>query len=355
MKQLLLKIASLIYGAAIRIRHAMFDWNMLHGKEFDIPVICVGNITVGGTGKTPAVEMLVNHFCRTYNVAVISRGYGRRTKGYREVFADDTYLDVGDEPLQIKRKFPDVVVAVCENRVDGIERMMEDYPSLNMVIMDDGFQHRYVKPFINIIMVDATRPVEHDNLLPYGQLRDTVSSLGRAHYFLVAKCPENGIKPIDANIMRKVLVQAPYQHIYFTGVKRCGVRPIFDDSGMTFDPRGKVIAMSGIGNNEAFNNGLRARYNVVDTLDFDDHHAYRIGDLKRIQKALDKHPDAVIFTTEKDAVKLAGSRNIPEDIRHRMFYESIEMSFHAGDKADFLQKLEKDINQRNNGTYIRGC
>ncbi len=354
MKQLLLKIASLVYGAVIRIRHAMFDWNVLHGEEFDVPVICVGNITVGGTGKTPTVEMLVDYFSRRYRVAVLSRGYGRRTKGYREVEAEDFYINVGDEPLQIKRKFPHAVVAVCEKRTDGIERLMDDYPDLELIIMDDGFQHRYVKPFINIVMVDATRPVENDHLLPYGQLRDTVASLRRAHYFLVAKCQPT-MTPIDKRQMRNSLVYAPYQFLYFTGIRPGGVRPIFEDCGVEFNPHADVIAMSGIGNNEVFNRGLRARYRVVGTIDFNDHHAYRISDLKRIKAVLAKHPDAVIVTTEKDAVKLVNSRNIPDEVRCRMFYESIEILFQNNEKAEFLQRVEKDIKQRKDGTYIRGC
>ncbi len=355
MKRLLLKIASLIYGAAIKLRHLLFDINVLHGEEFEVPVICVGNITVGGTGKTPAVEMLVDHFLQKYNrVAVLSRGYGRRTRGYREVALTDSYRDVGDEPLQIKLKFPDAVVVVCEKRVDGIERLMEDYPDLDLIIMDDGFQHRYVKPFINIIMVDATRPIDRDHLLPYGQLRDTADSLVRAHYFLVTKCPPT-MKPIDERVMRKNLEQAPYQHLYFAGVKSCGVRPIFSDAEAGVTSGGEVIAMSGIGNNEVFNKSLKKYYNVVATLDFDDHHAYRKVDLVRIGQALDRHPEAVIITTEKDAVKLVNSRNIPLKIRSRLYYESIEMNMVGNTREEFLGRLEKDINQRKNGTYIRGC
>lgn len=354
MKQLFLKIASLIYGAGIRLRHLMFDTGMLHSTEYDIPIICVGNITVGGTGKTPTVELLVAHFSKTHNVAVLSRGYGRATKGYREVEISDSYRDVGDEPLQIKRKYPSVAVVVCEKRTYGIERITAEHPNVNLIIMDDGFQHRYVKPFINIIMVDATRPVERDFLLPYGQLRDTVASLRRAHYFLVTKCPDD-MTPIDARIMRKVLVQAPYQSLYFTKVIDDDVRPVFEDVKGAVKYGSEVIAMCGIGNNEVFIDGLKRKYDVVRTLEFEDHHSYRVGDLKLMRRMLDEHPKAVIITTEKDAVKLFNSSKIPTAVRERLFYENVRMVFTDNLAGEFLGKLDNDLKQRNNGAYIRGC
>lgn len=356
MKQAFLKIASWIYGAGVRFRHFLFDAGVLSSTEYDIPIICVGNITVGGTGKTPAVEMLVRHFQRTLSVAVLSRGYGRRTRGYREVATTDSYVDVGDEPLQIKRKFPAVKVIVCEKRTYAIERMCREYPEIDMIIMDDGFQHRYVKSFINIIMVDSTRPIQDDHLVPYGQLRDTVASLHRAHYFLVTKCPDK-IPPMDIHIMKNTFVQ-PFQRIYFTRTISSGVHPVFEGVDTPVPVHGaKVIAMSGIGNNEAFAKGLKRRYKVVAVLDFEDHHSYRVGDLKRMKRLLDKHPDAVIVMTEKDAVKLFNSTKIPEEIRTRLFYDSVEMAFVDNQEQDFLSNIENDLRNKHikNGAYIRGC
>ena len=353
MKQLLLKIASILYGLGLRVRHWMFDVGMLHSEKYDIPVLCVGNITVGGTGKTPAVEMLVGYYAKTHNVAVVSRGYGRKTKGYLEVSVDDSYIDVGDEPLQIKRKFPNVPVIVCEKRAYAIERIREQMPDVNMIIMDDGFQHRFVQPYLNIIMVDASRPVERDHLLPYGQLRDTISSLHRAHYFIVTKCPDD-MTPIQMRIQHKVLTFKPSQQVFFTRFKRSVMRTLIEDRPMPMVAGSKVIAMSGIGNSEVFNEDLRSRFNVVETLDFEDHHTYRLGDLALMQKALERNPDAVIITTEKDAVKLFNSRKIPAEVSSRILYESVELAFVDGTN-EFFQKLDKDIKQHNNDGYIRGC
>lgn len=353
MKKVFLKIASLFYGAAIKLRHLLFDANILHSERFDIPIICVGNITVGGTGKTPTVEMLVSHYSEFYNVAVLSRGYGRTTKGYRVVSVDDTYRTVGDEPLQMKRKFPNVTVVVCEKRTFAIHRIQEEFPEVNMIIMDDGFQHRYVEPLINIVIVDANRPVERDHLLPYGQLRDTTDSLDRAHYFIVTKCPVD-MKPIDMRVMRKVLVQKPSQEIYFSRMAPTQACAVFAEIDDKVEQGAEVIAMSGIGDNEAFNCGLEMRYKVVDTIDLDDHHSYRMSDLQRIKKMLAKYPNAVIMTTEKDAVKLSHSEAVTGDIRRKMFYESISLRFVGDSRAEMFARIDNDIKNRDNGAHIRG-
>ena len=348
-----LKIASLFYGAVIKLRHLLFDANILHSEKFDIPIICVGNITVGGTGKTPTVEMLVEHYSQEKNVVVLSRGYGRTTKGYRIVNVDNTYHQVGDEPLQIKRKFPNVTVIVCEKRAFAIHRIKEEFPETDLIIMDDGFQHRYVDPLINIVIIDANRPVERDHLLPYGQLRDTRQSLLRAHYFIVTKCPED-MKPIDMRVMHKVLVSKPSQNIFFSRMSPIPACSVFPDLYGTVPYGTDVVAMSGIGDNDAFNRGLARRYNVVATLDLDDHHTYRVSDLHKMKKLLEKHPTAVIMTTEKDAVKLAYSAAIPEELRTKLFYERISLRFIGEGRMELFAKIDNDIKNRDNGAHIRG-
>lgn len=353
MKELLLKIASLLYYVGIKFRSALFDMGILSSESFEIPIICVGNITAGGTGKTPTVETLVSYYSERCNVVVLSRGYGRKTKGYREVEADDDYRTVGDEPLQIKRKFPNVRVVVCAKRVFAIKRIMAEFPEVDMIIMDDGFQHRYVRALVNIIIVDATRPVDRDHLLPYGQLRDTVSSLSRANYFIVTKCAPD-MKPLETRLMRAKLVKKPSQDVFFSRMAPSEPSAVF--AGVTREVKAgsEVIAMSGIGNSEAFNESLRHRYTVVDTIDLEDHHVYRMNDLKRMQELLDRYPKAVIMTTEKDAVKLYRSGAIPESVRSRMFYESITLRFMGDGRTELFSKIDKDIKNRRNGEYIRG-
>ena len=341
------------YWLTLKCRHAFYNIGLFKSHKASVPTICVGNITVGGTGKTPTVEMLVEHYSQENNVVVLSRGYGRTTKGYRVVTVDDTYRQVGDEPLQMKRKFPNITVVVCEKRAFAIHRIKEEFPDTELIIMDDGFQHRYVEPLINIVIIDANRPVERDHLLPYGQLRDTKHSLLRAHYFIVTKCPED-MKPIDMRVMHKVLVSKPSQDIFFSRMSPMQPCPIFAEVEDTVQHGAEVIAMSGIGDNDAFNRGLARRYNVVATIDLDDHHSYRVSDLHKMNRLLTKYPNAVIMTTEKDAVKLANSAAIPEDLRKKLFYERISMRFIGNSRMELFAKIDNDIKNRDNGAHIRG-
>ena len=342
-------IASYIYGAGVRIRNYLFDTGVLRSEKFDIPIVCVGNITVGGTGKTPTTEMIVDSLSDDCRVAVLSRGYGRRTKGYREVTVEDSYRDTGDEPLQIKMKFPDVVVVVCEDRVEGIRRIVSEHPEVSVIVMDDGFQHRRVTPWINVVVIDSTRPVDKDHMLPYGQLRDTRSALSRANYFIVTKCGDD-MSPLDRRLMRKVLQRAAYQKIYFMRHESLPMRRVFavepEVEEAIPEPSRKsdeVIAMSGIGNPQVFVDDMKRRYTVVDELTFDDHHVYRIGDIRLISAKLMEHPSACVVTTEKDAVKLFNSSKVPAALRDRLFYEPVRLAYIEDSEKDFLKNIHKDV------------
>lgn len=335
--------ASWLYGWAVRFRHRLFDWGMLRSEKFDIPIICIGNITVGGTGKTPMAEMIVDYMSQRHNVALLSRGYGRRTKGYLEVQPESHYRDTGDEPLQLKRKFPETVVAVCEKRAEGIRRIRAGHPEVDLIVMDDGFQHRYVQPKINVVMVDATRPIQHDRMLPLGSLRDLPSELYRAHYFVVTKCPPH-MAPIDRRVLRKVLIQVAYQKVYFTRIESFMPQPLFPDEATATPRTGcEVIALSGIGNPRPFLEQLRRSYRIAAEVTLDDHHVYRVRDMKRLAHLLAQYPGASVVTTEKDAVKLSNREKIPPAVRAAIYYIPVNISFIEDSATDFLQNLEKDV------------
>ena len=207
------------------------------------------------------------------------------------------------------------------------------------------FQHRYVEPKVNIVMIDATRPVQHDRMLPAGNLRDLPEQLHRAHYFIVTKCPEN-MAPIDRRILRKVLVQVAYQRVYFTRFESFRPRPLFPefvDEELNYGQQ--VIAMSGIGNPGPFVEGLRNNYKVIEDVRFDDHHVYRVKDMKLVANLLAKHPKAAIIMTEKDAVKMSHPEKIPAEVRKRMYFLPINISFIDDSETDFLQKLECDVRE----------
>ena len=344
MLKCLLAPAALLYKAGVTFRHRLFDWGVLKSEKFDIPVVCIGNITVGGTGKTPMAEMVIAYMSQMHNVALLSRGYGRRTKGYREVKTDSHYRDVGDEPLQIKLKFPETVVAVCEKRAEGIRRIRAEHPGVDLIVMDDGFQHRYVEPKVNIVMIDATRPVQHDRMLPLGTLRDLPEQLHRAHYFIVTKCPER-MAPIDRRILRKVLIQVAYQRVYFTRFESFIPQPLYagEAAPEPLTHGRQVIALSGIGNPKPFLQSLRERYEVVAEMTLDDHHVYKVRDMHALEALLSEHPGAVIVTTEKDAVKMTRREKVPEAVRRTLYYQPINISFIEDSATDFLQKLEEDV------------
>lgn len=345
MRELLFAPLAFFYRLAVSFRHHLFDWGVLKSKKFDIPIICIGNITVGGTGKTPMAEMLIAYMMNRHHVALLSRGYGRRTKGYREVQIGDHYRDVGDEPLQIKRKFPDVAVVVCEKRVEGIKRLRAEHPEVNLIIMDDGFQHRYVDPKVNVLMVDATRPIQNDSMLPLGSLRDLPDQFYRVHHFVVTKCPEK-MAPIERRILRNVLVKYAYQRIYYTRFECFNPKPVFPEEAAR-EPLHKhcqVIALSGIGNPGPFLKTLHEWYEVVAEVTHNDHHVYLVSDMNALDLLLHEHPEAVIVTTEKDAVKLlCRPEKISQAVRRALYYLPINIRFIEDSATDFLQKLEEDV------------
>lgn len=340
-------ILSWIYAIIVAVRNKMFDWNISKSEEYDIPVVCVGNIAVGGTGKTPHVEMLIEILSHQYNIAVLSRGYKRKTKGYRSVKVDSLAKDVGDEPKQIKSKYPHVHVAVCESRRSGISIVRKNHPEVNLIIMDDGFQHRYVETWLNIILTDYSNPIYDDHILPHGSLRESKSSLSRAQVIVMTKVPED-IKSIDLRIATKRINAYPYQSLFFTNMVQSAPIPVFEEyyGQLSISRYNKCIAMAGIAKPDSFFDQLSKKYTLVDKLSFDDHHKYKISDLKLIVELLKKHGDnSVVLMTEKDAVKFSTSRKIPAGLRRRMFYVPIKAQFISTDdsrhntKEDFINKI----------------
>ncbi len=342
MKFLLTPLAGL-YKFGVWCRHRLFDWGVLKSRKFNTPIICIGNITVGGTGKTPMSELIMSYMSSHYKIALLSRGYGRKTKGYRIVESTSNYHEVGDEPLQIKIKYPDTLVVVCEKRVEAIERIESEHPEIDLIIMDDGFQHRHVKPKINVIMVDSTRPIPTDKMLPAGQLRDLPSELYRANYFIVTKCSDT-MTPLDRRLIRKDLIQFAYQQAFFTRYEYFAPQPIFADVALPFkESKQSVIALSGIGNPLPFISQLKSQYDVVQEITYPDHHAYKVSDMKSILAVVNENPESIIITTEKDAVKLTNRSKIPTEIQSRLYYLPINISFIEGPAMDFLQKLKYDV------------
>ena len=331
---------SWLYGMVVHIRHKLFDLKILRSEEFDIPVVCIGNLTVGGTGKTPVAELLIERFSEHYRVGVLSRGYRRRTKGFVLSTPTSSARTIGDEPRQMKLKYPSVPVAVCEKRAEGIRLLRKAHPEIELIILDDAFQHRYVEPWVNILLMDYNNPVYRDRLLPWGRLRETRNQIHRANFVLVTKCPDD-LNPLDMRIVINSLGLFPYQSLYFTRMRQGEITPLFADRAVGKVREGDpVIAMSGIANPVPLLENLRKRFDVVAELTFDDHHTYRLSDMRRLEALFAAYPDAVVLTTEKDAVKLTNRKKVPEAVQQRLYYVPIHVSFVADSESEFLRQLE---------------
>lgn len=350
LRQLVTAPLSWIYGLAVAIRNKLFDWKILRSEEFDIPIVCIGNLTVGGTGKTPHTEYLIEHFSRHYRVAVLSRGYKRKTKGFVEATPQSSYRKIGDEPKQIKLKFPHIPVAVCEKRVEGIRRLRKLHPEIDLILLDDAFQHRYVEPWVNVILMDYNRPIVRDHLLPLGQLRDSKKQLKRAQIVIVTKCPE-AIKPIDMRVTRKELDLFPYQGLYFSHFRPGEPVPLFPEHGQPQPKPGtNVVAMAGVANPNGFFGQVGQRFNLLKTLVYPDHYAYRMNDLEKLKNILSvSPPDTLVVMTEKDAVKLSNRKKIPVSLQKRLYYVPIEVMFLDQGEQGFLRQIDQYV--RTNHKY----
>lgn len=342
MLKILLYPASWIYGIIVYIRNNLYDYKLFKSTEFEIPVISIGNITVGGTGKTPHTEYLVGLLKKHVNVATLSRGYKRKTKGFRLVETTSPASEVGDEPLQIKQKFPEVTVAVDEKRVRGINELLKDsQKSPDAILLDDAFQHRQVTPGINILLIDFNRPIEKDQLLPVGRLRERIYQRRRANIIVYTKCPDE-ITPITRRITMKEVNLRPYQSLYFTIMVYGNPMPVYPErikkSVKTEDIRQPVILLSGIADPGPLQRYLASQYAVIDELIFEDHHHFTPADLKAIENAFVKYQNEnpVIITTEKDAMRLREENGLPEFIQSQFYYIPLKIKFldHEGKSFD---------------------
>ncbi len=334
MLKILLYPFSLLYGIAVYFRNRMYDLHILSSKEFEVPVISIGNITVGGTGKTPHVEYLANLLKDKFEVATLSRGYKRRTKGFVRVETNSPVLSVGDEPLQIKKKFPEINVSVCENRVAGVEKILDPnnaHPP-DVVILDDAFQHRRITPGINILLIDYNRQIKEDMLLPAGRLREGKHQMIRANIIIFTKCPGE-ITPIVRRIMQKEVQLRPYQELFFTTLVYDKIIPVF--SGKELDGHffeGKeydVLAVTGIASPVLIYQYLKKHVNSIETLTFPDHHHYSENDIRLIFRNFEKinSKKKIIVTTEKDAMHFRDNPNLTVEIKEALYYLPVKIKF----------------------------
>lgn len=327
-RSFLLYPLSLIYGAVVGIKNLLYDTSILKSTKFDVPVVCVGNLTVGGTGKTPHIEYIIDKYRSSRHIAVISRGYKRKSSGFHYVKRNSTIAEVGDEPLQLARKFSDIIVAVDANRVRGIKHILRDYPQTNLILMDDGFQHRSIKPSHSIILTDYERIVTRDSLLPYGNLRESVRNLRRADYVIVSKMPNDA----DDNLRQQIANELHKYYsgkVYFSSLVYNGFAPLFPTIPHKSSPQltkvannTGIILLTGIANPYPLYHFLSKMYNEVKLISFPDHHVFTADDIETLFDAYQQLSSMrkFIVTTEKDAVRLRDASNIIKPIQPFCFY-----------------------------------
>lgn len=334
---------SLIYGLITAFRNFLYNSEILRSHEFDIPLICVGNLAAGGTGKTPHTEYLAGLLQKDFSVAVLSRGYKRKTRGFRYVTPGSTYSESGDEPLQIAGKFPGITVAVDSNRVRGIQRIMDEKPDIGVVLLDDGYQHRRINPGYSILLSEFERPFIRDYLLPYGNLRESRHNMRRADIILITKCPSD-MSAIQRRIMVKEINKPAYQNLFFTTFSYGRPVNVFDGTTAGEDilaapgkeDRGMVL-VTGIANPGPLKKFLEDKFTESVHLSFGDHHEFNSNDITKITDAFVslESPSKYLVTTEKDAIRLKEFSNIAEQIRSSSFYIPVEIEFLNEDKDEF--------------------
>ena len=356
------KILLAPYYLTLKLRHFLFDHGIRRVHQAEVPTICIGNITAGGTGKTPHTEMVLRTLLRSdewaySNLAVLSRGHRRKSSGFQVVTRDGDVEDFGDEPLQIKKKFPGVTVAVDRNRVEGCDflchpeklktdkkarkcRVKEIEPA-DLIVLDDAFQFRALKATLNILLVDYNRPVQKDRLLPFGRLRDLPERLGEADILIVTKCPaylqdeeriqwaeELHLKDYDLATCKGKDRKGREKLLLFSAIRYDGMLPVFpEEADRRYAYAQKLVLFSGIAKDTPLRRYLSDKYRIVKHFSFADHHKYTASDIRKISRATAEHPTAVVTTTEKDSQRIERLSCIPADLRTKLFQVPIQVGF----------------------------
>ena len=309
---------ALLYGLVVVIRNRLFDKGYLSSVSFNIPMICVGNISVGGTGKSPMVEYLVSLLHNRFKIATLSRGYKRKTEGYALANEYSTALEIGDEPMQFHLKFPDLPVAVGEERIEAIPQLLHDKPDTQAIILDDAFQHRTVKAGFNIVLTEYNNLFTRDFFLPMGDLRDQPASVNRAQIIVITKCPID-LSIEEKNHLIQEISPKPHQHVFFSAIAYDTPYHILDHTSWPITENDEVLLICGIANPVPLKKFLNEKVAAYYEQTFTDHHIFNIDDLYEILQKfrLLRNENKYILTTEKDAVRLM---KFKDDMVHMPVY-----------------------------------
>ena len=339
--RLLLAPFSLLYGIGVSLRNFFYSNNLLKGVEFDVPIISVGNLSLGGAGKTPQIEYLIRLLKDYINIATLSRGYKRKTKGFLIVKPIHNAEHVGDEPLQFRRKFSDIVVTIAESRTFAIPQIIMERPDTQAILLDDAFQHRSVKPGLNILLTEYSRPFTRDYLLPSGRLRETRSAYHRADILIVSKCPPQITEADKLNLIDEIK-PFPRQRIYFSYykykdpyffLKHNYIFPLKEDVD--------VLLICAIANTDYLLEYLYEKVNYVKALEYEDHHFFTSFDVSNLKSEFEKIESRkkIILTTEKDAMRLELHKDFVLQNKLPIYVLPVEVAFHFNEG----QLFDKDV------------
>jgi tetraacyldisaccharide 4'-kinase len=314
---------SLLYQLVTWLRNTLYDRGYKPQAEFDLPVICVGNLSVGGTGKTPMIEYLITLFLDRYKIATLSRGYGRKTKGFRMASARDNAGTLGDEPFQFFRKYGEqIVVAVGEERAMAIPSIIDEH-NVDIILLDDAFQHRRVKPSFSILLTDFNRPFFKDFVLPMGRLRESRTGVERAQVIVVTKCPTH-LSEDDQLEIEKSIREYSNVPVFFSSIEYGMPLPFANTTQAIGD---SVILVTGIANAKPFRDHVGQHYKILDHLEYSDHYDYSDSDIQTIRDKWSGRNDTFVLTTEKDMVKLSSSQFQPRLNAIPVYYLPIRPRF----------------------------
>jgi len=352
---------SWFYGLGVGFRNLLFEMGVLKSRSFSTPVISVGNITVGGTGKTPHVEYLIRLLKDKIKVAVLSRGYKRKSHGFVKAEADTPMQTIGDEPFQMKQKFPEVTVAVDAKRTRGIERLTEDKSEkgVGVILLDDAFQHRYVKPGLNILLVDYHRLIVYDELLPAGRLREPVQSKDRADIVIITKCPKD-LKPMEFRVITKAMKLYPYQQLFFSCLEYDVPTRIFQDSdtpeasaSLDILTGKNVLLLTGIASPKQMKHDLSPMCAQLTPLVFSDHHQFKKRDVNCINEAFSAIPEPkIIVTTEKDATRLTQVEGLSDEVRQNIYELPIRISIMQDQEEEFNKRILDYVRKNSRNGFL---
>ena len=347
---------SWLYGLGVKARNQLFELGVLKSRSFKTPVISVGNITVGGAGKTPHVEYLIRLLKDQHKVAVLSRGYKRKSKGFVRADKDTPMRMIGDEPFQMKQKFPDITVAVDRDRCHGIDELTDsnDKEAADVILLDDAFQHRYVKPGINILLVDYHRLIIYDKLMPAGRLREPKDGKSRADIVIITKCPAD-LKPIDYRVITKAMNLFPYQELFFSTIDYCPLKQLFGGEELPLEQLNDkhVLLLTGIASPKQMQEDLTAMGAKINALSYADHHQFHKKDIRRINEVFASMAEPkMIVTTEKDAVRLEDVEDLSDEVRKSIYKLPIKVSFMLDQEEEFNHKITGYVRKNSRNSIL---